>query len=257
MLSVVAMNSAPSSRPPVNRPRQFATTRWSVVLLAGRRDAPHAHEALADLCRTYWYPLYAHIRRRGHAPHQAQDLTQEFFARLLDKQTLALADPTRGRFRSFILTVLDRFLADERDKTQAQKRGGGAEILSLDLATAERRFEQEPAASTASPDQAFDRRWALALLETVLARLGEEYQQAGKTKLFAALKPTLTSPSDSQPYGEQARQLGLNEGAVKVAVHRLRKRYRTLLQTEIGHTVASPEEGAEELRHLFRTLSAS
>lgn len=249
------MNSAPSSEPPVNRQRQFATTRWSVVLHAGRNDTPLARAALEHLCRTYWYPLCAHVRRRGHDAHRAQDLTQEFFARLLAKQTLGLADPARGRFRSFILTTLDHFLADEHDKSQAQKRGGGAAALSLDLAAAERRFELEPTETAASPDRAFDRQWAVALLETVLRRMEEEYRSAAKAALFAALKQTLTGTRESQPYGELAAQLGVNEGAVKVAVHRLRKRYRACLQEEIAQTVASPAEAGEEMHHLFRTLA--
>lgn len=247
------MNTAASSEPGVIRQRKFATTRWSVVLHAGRHDTPNARTALEQLCRTYWYPLYTHVRRHGHASHQAEDLIQEFFARLLEKQTLGLADPKRGRFRSFMLTALDHFLADERDRARALKRGGGAETLSLDLAAAERRYDLEPADGSA-PDRAFDRQWAIALLETVLHRLEQEYQHAGKTALFAALKETLTGTRESQPYGKLAAQLGMNEGAVKVAVHRLRQRYRTCLQGEIAHTVSSPEEAGEEMRHLFRTL---
>lgn len=248
------MNSSASAGQPVNRQRKFATTRWSVVLHAGRHDTPNARAALEQLCRTYWYPLYAHVRRRGHDSHQAEDLTQEFFARLLEKQTLGLADPARGRFRSFMLTALDHFLADERDKARALKRGGGAELLSLDLTAAERRYDLEPADGSA-PDRAFDRQWAMALLETVLHRLEQEYRHAGKAALFAALKETLTGTRESQPYGELATQLEMNEGAVKVAVHRLRNRYRACLQEEIAHTVSSPEEAGEEMRHLFRALT--
>jgi RNA polymerase sigma-70 factor (ECF subfamily) len=249
------MREAPSadSTAPARR-TAFEPTQWSVVLRAGRNDTPRAQQALARLCQTYWYPLYAHVRRRGHGAHDAQDLTQEFFARLLARQTLERADPARGRFRTFILTALDRFLADEWDKSQAQKRGGATEILSLDLAAAERRFDLEPA-DTAAPDQAFDRQWALALLETVLNRLEDEYRCDGKANWFGALQPTLTGARESQPYAELAANLGSSEGAVKVAVHRLRKRYRVLLQAEIVETVATPEEAPEEMRYLLRALA--
>jgi RNA polymerase sigma-70 factor (ECF subfamily) len=225
------------------------------VLRAGRADTPRARDALARLCRTYWYPLYAHVRRRGHGPHDAQDLTQEFFARLLAGSTLGRADPARGRFRAFILTALDHFLADEWDKARAQKRGGGTEVVSLDLAAAEQRFDLEPTDATAPPDKAFDRQWALALLETVLAQLDAEYRLSNKAALYAALRQTLTGARDAQPYSKLATRLGLSEGAVKVAVHRLRQRYRALLQAEIAHTVAAPADVPEEMRHLFRTLA--
>ena len=224
------------------------------MLRAGRNDTPRAQQALAGLCQTYWYPLYAHVRRRGHGAHDAQDLTQEFFARLLARQTLGRADPARGRFRTFILTALDHFLADEWDKSRAQKRGGATELLSLDLAAAEQRFELEPA-DTAAPDKAFDRQWALALLEAVLDQLENEYRSDGKTDWFFALQPTLTGASESQPYAELAARLDANEGAVKVAVHRLRKRYRALLQAKIVETVASPEEVPEEMRYLLQALA--
>lgn len=233
----------------------FAPTQWSVVLHAGRNDTPRAHQALARLCQIYWYPLYSHVRRRGHSAHDAQDLTQEFFSQLLQRQTLSRADPSRGRFRSFLLTALKNFLADERAKAQTQKRGGTHEILSLDLAAAERRFELEPVASSA-PDTAFDRQWAMALLETVLHRLETEYRDEGKAALFAALKATLTGASTAQPYAELATHLGLSEGAVKIAVHRLRKRYRAVLQAEIADTVESPEAVQEEMRYLFKTLGS-
>lgn len=235
---------------------RFATTRWSIVARAGKLQMPDAHEALEHLCRTYWYPLYAHVRRRGYAAADAQDLTQDFFARLLACETLAAADPGRGRFRSFILTVLDRFLADEWDKSQTQKRGGGYELLSLDLAAAERRFEAETPDNTA-PDQAFDRQWAMALLDAVLMQLEKEYQQKGQQDLFAALKPTLIHAHEPDSGAELATRLNLNEGAVRVAIHRLRKRYRALLEAEIDETAASPEEAQEELRHLFRTVGGS
>lgn len=232
---------------------RFATTRWSIVVHAGKLETPAARDALEHLCRTYWYPLYSHVRRRGHSPADAQDLTQEFFARLLARDTLAAADPARGRFRSFILTVLDRFLADEWDKARTQKRGGGCEILSLDVVAAERRFESDTSGSDA-PDRAFDRQWAVALLESVLTRLSEEYRSKGQERLFATLRPSLVNAHGSESCAALAAQLNLAEGTVRVAVHRLRKRYRALLEAEIAETVATPEEAQEELRHLFRTV---
>lgn len=238
------------------RPRaQFATTHWSVVLRAGRADAPEAGEALARLCQTYWYPLYVQVRRRGHNAHDAQDLTQGFFARLLEGDLIARADPARGRFRSLVLMALKNFLSDEREKTLAQKRGGGRALVSIDADAAEQRFHAEPVDDAAPPDRAFDRQWAVVLLGEVLGRLEEEYRAAGKARPFAVLKQALTGPRESQPYAQLAAELGVSEGAVKVAVHRLRKRYRELLEAEIGHTVATPADAADELDYLFRALA--
>ena len=226
------------------------------MLHAGRAGskASLAHDALARLCRTYWFPLYAHVRRRGFSAHDAEDLTQEFFTRLLARQSIARADPARGRFRSFMLTALNHFLADEWDRARAEKRGGTRELISLDMADAEDRFAQvtDPAAS---PDRIFDREWGLAVLRTVLARLEGEYGKAGKADLFALLKPTLTGTRDSQPYAELAVQLGRNENAVKVTVHRLRQRYRALLQAEIADTVASEDDAKAEMRALLLALA--
>ncbi len=233
---------------------RFVTTHWSVVLVAGRSDSTRARNALARLCQTYWYPLYAYVRRRGHSAHDAQDLTQEFFARLLERHTLASADPNRGRFRSFLRSAMNHFLAHEWEKARAQKRGGGCPILSLDLARAEQRYDLEPA-DNSTPDKLFDKHWASALLEEVLNQLEAEYQQAGKAELFAALKQTLTGTRESQPYAVLATSLGMNEAAVKVAVHRLRKRYRELLRVEITNIVADPEQADDEVRHLFTALA--
>jgi RNA polymerase sigma factor (sigma-70 family) len=246
--------SSSASTKAVGRRPVFVTTHWSVVLSAGGNDTACARDALARLCQTYWFPLYAHARRRGNSPHDAQDLTQEFFARLLDRQSLAAADPSRGRFRSFLLAAMNHFLADEWHKARAQKRGGSGEVLSLDFAAAEERFDLEPA-DAATPDKAFDRQWALTLLNTVLDRLEAEYQREGKHELFAALKQTLAGSRETQPYAELAETLGMNEGAIKTAVHRLRRRYRELLQAEINHTVESPAEAREEMDYLFKTLS--
>ena len=232
----------------------FVTTHWSVVLAAGRNDTTRAREALARLCQTYWYPLYACARRRGNSPHDAQDLTQAFFAHLLERRSLADANPARGRFRSFLLTAMNHFLIHQWNKARAKKRGGGGQAISLDLAAAEERFDLEPADS-ASPDKLFDREWALTLLQEVLNRLEAEFRREGKHELFDALKQTLTGSRESQPYAELAAGLGLNEGAVKVAVHRLRKRYRELIRAEIARTLDRSRDIEEEMRHLFSALA--
>ena len=232
----------------------FVTTHWSVVLKAGRDGGTRAEPALARLCQTYWYPLYAYARRRGYQAHDAQDLTQEFFSRLLDRRWLARADPGRGRFRSFLLASMNHFLANEWQKARAAKRGGGRPALSLDLAAAEQRYDLEPT-DDATPDKAFDKQWALRLLEAVLTRLEQEYEREGKAALFALLKRTLAGARESQPYAELAPRMGMSQGAIKVAVHRLRRRYRQLIRDEIARTVASPEEVDSEMRHLLDALA--
>jgi RNA polymerase sigma factor (sigma-70 family) len=234
----------------------FATTHWSVVLRAGQADTPRAQDALAKLCSAYWYPLYAYVRRRGFSPHDAQDLTQAFFAHLLERQTFAHADPNRGRFRSFLLGVMNHFLANEWTRAHAQKRGGGAKLLPLQLDTAETRYGAEPADNT-TPEQNYERRWALALLEVVIRRLADEYKQEGRGELFAELNPCLVGDRSAQPYAELGVKLGVSEGTVKSAVHRMRQRYRQLLHDEIANTVAEPGEVDEELRHLFNILSGA
>ena len=232
----------------------FVTTHWSVVVRAGRSDTTRARDALGKLCQTYWPPLYAYVRRVGHSPEDAQDLTQEFFARLLERNTFAQADPERGRFRSFLLGSLKNFLASEWDKARAQKRGGGAQIISLQLDAAETRCSRL-AAPGDTPDRAFDRQWALALLDAVLNRLRQEYTDAGREDLFLGLKDTLGGGRSEIPYRDLGAQLGMSEGAVKVAAHRLRQRYRELLRAEIANTVSGPEQVEEELRQLFAALS--
>lgn len=232
----------------------FVTTHWSVVLAAGRNDTTRARDALARLCQTYWHPLYAYVRRLGNSPPDAQDLTQEFFARLLAKNYLAEADESRGRFRSFLLAALKHFLANEWHKARAQKRGGGQIPISIDFGTAETSFHHEPA-DTLTPEKIYERRWALTLLEQVLQRLRQEYARTGREQLFEQLKPTLTEASRAVRYAEIAVRLNLSEGAVKVAVHRLRLRYREVLRAEIADTVASPGEVEDELRNLFAALS--
>ncbi len=233
----------------------FVNTHWSLVLAAGRKDSTEAQRALASLCQTYWYPLYAYARRRGYGPEDARDLTQEFFARLLQQHWLGQADRQRGRFRTFLLTAMSHFLANEWDKARAQKRGGSIELVPLQLDTAETRYGKEPA-DPSTPEQAFERRWAVALLDQVLQRLQEEWVGEGKAGLFEQLKPCLLGDREAQPYAELARQIGISEGALKVTVHRLRQRYRQLLRSEIANTVARPAEVEEEMHHLFAVLAA-
>jgi RNA polymerase sigma factor (sigma-70 family) len=246
--------AAPSSSEAGARQAAFVTTHWSVVLTARRSDTTRAQAALARLCQTYWYPLYAYVRRRGYSPHDAQDLTQEFFARLLEQNWLAQADRDRGRFRTFLLAALSHFLANEWDKARAQKRGGAVQLVPLQLDNAETRYGQEPA-DPVTPEQCFERRWALALLDEVLNRQRQEHLEAGTGELFDALKPCLVGARQAQPYAALAAKLGMTEGAVKVAVHRLRQRYRQLLREEIANTVATPAEVAEEMHHLFKVLA--
>jgi RNA polymerase sigma factor (sigma-70 family) len=232
----------------------FVTTHWSVVLKAGGADTAQAQDALAKLCQTYWYPLYAYVRRRGHSPHDSQDLTQEFFARLLEDNWIARADRGKGRFRSFLLMAMSRFLANEWDKAKTLKRGGNVQVVPLALDTAETRYAREPA-DTFTPEQAFEKQWALTLLEEVLQHLRSDYDGDGKGVLFDKLKPCLIGSRETQPYALLAGELNMTEGAVKVAVCRLRERYRERLKAEIAHTVASPSEVGSELRHLFRILA--
>jgi RNA polymerase sigma factor (sigma-70 family) len=228
----------------------FATTHWTVVLAAGQRSSPAAQHALEELCKTYWFPLYAYIRRRGYAKADAEDLTQAFFARLLEKNFLANLDSEKGRFRAFLLAALKHFLANERDKARTQKRGGGEAPLSLDWQTADTKF-QVAATNEPSPDKAFDREWALALLAKVIERLQEECAADGKARLFGQLKMFLTAGKAESAQRDVAAALGLEEGAVRVVVHRLRKRYRQLLRDEIAHTLSDPAMVDEELRALF------
>lgn len=232
----------------------FAQTRWSVVLKAAREAGPVAEEALAILCETYWFPLYAYVRRQGHQPHDAEDLTQAFLARLLEKRYLEGIQREGGRFRSFLLTALKRFLANEWHRARAAKRGGTRPVVSLDSETAEGRYRAEPAHSL-TPDRLYERQWAQALLDRVMTLLREEYARAGRTEWFDRLSATLGRPRGEAPYRELAEQLGTTEAAVKMAAQRLRARYRVLLRAEVAHTVARPEEVDEEIRHLFATFA--
>ena len=233
--------------------RQFVTTRWTMVLAAGHRSSPDSRKALATLCETYWFPLYAYVRRRGHAAHDAQDLTQEFFARLLEKEKLAGLTRDKGKFRSFLLTAMNHFLVDEWKRAAAQKRGAN-QIISLDAAAAETRYRLEPA-DPLTAEKVFEKQWALTLLDVVFQRLQKEYGAAGKGALFAELQFSLMGERSAVPYAELATRLEMSESAVKVAVHRLRQRYREVLRAEVAETVAGPEEVEEELRDLLKAVA--
>jgi RNA polymerase sigma factor (sigma-70 family) len=235
-------------------PREFHTTHWSVILAAGGADSPQASAALAKLCRQYWYPLYAFVRRSGHAPADAEDLTQSFFARLLEKRSLSLADPARGRFRTFLLCALKRFLADEWDRARAQKRGGGAAVISLDETTAEGRYRLEPA-DPLTAEAIYERRWAHAVLDDVLTRLDAEFEADGQAAQFATLKVFIVGDKGEMPFAQAAAALGLTEPAVKAVVHRLRQRYCALVREVVAETVQDPREVEAEIRHLLTVLT--
>ena len=235
------------------REDRFATTHWSIVVSAGgQHGGAEVGRALATLCENYWFPLYAFVRRAGYSAEDAQDLTQEFFARLLAKNYLAVADPQRGRFRSFLLGAMKHFLSDEWDRAHAQKRGGSRTVVSLDSLDAETRYRLEPA-SDLTPEKLFEKQWALALLEQVLSRLQAELVSEGKSALFEALKDTLTGVR-SLTYAAIGAELGMSVGAVKVAAHRMRRRYRALLREEIAQTLASADEISAEIRYLRSCL---
>jgi len=250
---MMEMHSAdrPSSLPA--RADIFVTTRWTVVLSAGRKSSPQSDRALGELCQTYWYPLYAYIRRQGHSREDAEDLVQGFFSRFLERNYLEGLSAERGKFRGFLLASVKHFLANEWDRANRQKRGGGIEHLSLDWHGADERYHLEPP-DTASPDRVFDRQWALALLERVIARLREECVAEKKEALFEQSKSWLMVGESAIPYARAAQALGLDEGAVRVAVHRLRKRYRQLLREEIAQTLTDPAQVDEELRSLQAAL---
>jgi RNA polymerase sigma factor (sigma-70 family) len=239
---------APSSQ----APRVFPNTRWSVVL-AARRPSPESAAALETLCRAYWQPLYAFVRRCGRPPHDAQDLTQEFFRRLIEKEWLASADREKGKLRTFLIAALKNFLAKEWRQGSAQKRGGGQSHAPLDTAFAESRFAADNLALT--PEDLFDRQWALRLLDLTVSRLGAEFAAAGKAQEFEALKSCLLAGRDAPDYAAVAVKTGLSEGAIRVAVHRLRKRFRAIYREEISQTLADGENADAEMRHLAAALA--
>jgi RNA polymerase sigma-70 factor (ECF subfamily) len=234
-------------------PHGFATTQWSLVASAGKPGTKEASEALSDLCHRYWYPLYAYVRRRVSQVSEAQDLTQEFFARLLEKNALAKAAPERGRFRNFLLASLNNFLANEWDRANAQKRGGGSQPLSLDLNEGESRLTIEPAHNL-TPERLYEREWTLTLLRLAMDRLQTECESAGKSRQFELLKGALAGEASSGSYAAAATELEMTEEAIRQAAHRLRRRYREILRAEVAQTVSEPGEIDEELRSLLTTL---
>jgi DNA-directed RNA polymerase specialized sigma24 family protein len=233
----------------------FLTTRWTVVLSAGRKSSPQSDLALAELCQTYWYPLYAYVRRQGLNKEDAEDTVQAFFGRFLEKNYLEGLSAEQGKFRAFLLASLKHFLANERDKANRLKRGGGVQHLSLDWESAEDHYHLEPA-DTANPERAFDREWALALLERVITRLRDECAAEGKAALFEQAKGFLMVGEAVIPYAEAAKELGVEEGAMRVAVHRLRKEYRRILRDEIAQTLSDVSQVEEELRSLQAALAS-
>ena len=232
----------------------FLTTRWTLVAAAGRDSSPEGRRALAELCTTYWYPLYAYVRRKGYRAEEAQDLAQSFFTELLEKDRLQLADQQRGRFRSFLLASLNNFLANQWRDANALKRGGGIQQLSLDFTIGEEKYGLEPAHQWTA-ERIFERRWAMTLLDNALARLKEEYVAAGKLSLYETLKPHLGGDDERTPYKELETQLELSTNAIKVAAYRLRMRCREILREEIAQTVAGEDEIESELQDLFRAVA--
>lgn len=235
------------------QPKSFATTHWSLVAEAGGSSSPECRAALSSLCELYWYPLYAFVRRRGYQAAEAQDLTQSFFAELLEKERLQLADQQRGKFRSFLLSSLTNFLANQQRAHAAQKRGGDQTVLSIDFDDGETRYQREPV-DAVTPEKMFERRWTMMLLDRAVSRLRDEYSATGKRELFEHLKLHLGGDPEATQYRELAKTLQLTEGALKSAAHRMRKRCRELLRDEIAQTVSEPTEIDDELRELFSAL---
>lgn len=234
-------------------PRVFATTHWSVVQAAGHGDSAPAQRALETLCRAYWYPIYVYVRRKGHGPDDAQDLTQEFFAQLIAKEHLRLADREKGKFRTFLLATLDHFLAREWARAHRQKRGGQFTFLSLDEPSPEERYRLEPV-DNETPGKKFAKQWALTVLQNALVALEKETISAGKGALFGEVRGVLSDEPDDGTYGRIGARLGMSEGSIRVAVHRLRRRYGELLRSEVAQTVGTASEAEDELRHLMKVL---
>jgi RNA polymerase sigma-70 factor (ECF subfamily) len=249
------MTEEPSNQEAQEGPaRAFHTTHWSVVLAAGEEGTEEASAALARLCQTYWFPIYAFIRKKGLSAEQAQDFAQEFFAGFLEKNYVARAARERGRFRVFLMTSVENFLHNQHDRAQAQKRGGGQTILSLDCEDAEERYQIEPVEES-DPATIFEQQWAATLLETILNRLREEFSAEGRAGVFDELQGHLWGDEGSVSYSLLAQKSGLTEGNLKTIAHRLRQRYRALLREEIAHTVAKPGDVDDEIRHLMRIVS--
>ena len=239
---------------PQPEPRRFATTRWSVVMAAGGDSTQASRTALSELCGTYWYPLYAFARRRGASEHEAQDLVQGFLADLLERESVRHADPERGRFRSFLLKAFQNYVGHQRDRARAQKRGGGKAPLSLDFEDGERRYQLEPV-DALTPERVFERRWALTVLGRAVERLRERMASQGRGEWFAVMEPHLAAGTGAPPHAETAERLGMKEGAVKVAVHRLRARYREAIRAEIAETVEGRSAIDAEIRRLMDALT--
>jgi RNA polymerase sigma-70 factor (ECF subfamily) len=235
-------------------PRAFATTLWSVVQAAGQGPSVPAQRALETLCRAYWYPIYAYARRKGYKPEEAEDLTQEFFARLIAKDHFRLADRSKGKFRGFLLSTLDYFLAREWRRAHRLKRGGQFTFISMDEHPPEERYQLEPA-DHETPERKFLRNWALTVLKQAMNALQSECEANGKARLFGEAKNLISGERHGETYAQISRSLNMGEGAVRVAVHRLRQRYGELLRSEVAHTVDTEDEVDEELRYLFQVLS--
>ena len=247
------VSSEPKPAGSTQQPNLFLTTHWSIVLTAAEADSPHAAQALEQLCRAYWYPLYAYVRRRGYDSDDAQDLTQSFFARLLERNYVGQADRRRGKFRTFLLSALSHFLANEWDHAHRLKRGGDQTLISFDAVTAEERYSLEPV-DLSDPAKLFERRWATTLLERALARLEQEFNERSQGKLFEACRPFMLGEQGEATYTEAAPASGTTPAAMKMGVSRMRARYRELLRQEILQTVASPQEAEEEYRELQAAL---
>jgi len=250
------VNTENPTAPPAPTGGIFATTHWTAVLTAVRGGTPQAEVALEELCRTYWYPLYAYVRRQGHSRADAEDLTQGFFARLLEKNYLEGISSDKGKFRAFLLVALKRYMVNEWHHANRQKRGGGDVTLSLNWQDAETRYQINPSHDL-SPDKLYDRAWAMVVLEHVITRLRDEHGREDKAALYEQLKPFLMVGKSEIPYAEAAVSLNMTEGAVRVAVHRLRRRYRELLREEIAQTLANPAQADEEMQALFSALTGS
>jgi RNA polymerase sigma factor (sigma-70 family) len=242
-----------SGKPEAAGPRVFATTHWSVVLAAGEGESEPSRRALETLCCAYWYPIYVYVRRKGYGPDDAEDLTQEFFAQLIAKEHLRLADRERGRFRSFLLAVLDHFLAREWSRAHRQKRGGRFALVSLDQPSPEERYRLE-VVDNETPEKKFAKQWALTVLQNALAALEKECASSGKGALFCEAREFLSDEPGDGSYARLSERLGMTEGAIRVAVHRLRRRYGELLRSEVAQTVVIATEAEDELRHLMKVL---
>ena len=252
--TMLSMDPAEEQPEAVRQNHVFATTRWSVVLAARQRTSPESSAALETLCQVYWYPLYVYVRRRGYNSHDAADVTQGFFSQLLEKNRIAHVERSKGKFRSFLLASMKHFLANECDRARAAKRGGGLVPISIELGVADAADRLEPIDDTTA-EREFERRWALTLLDCILRKLRAEYVAGGRQELFDGIKGMITPRDLAGRYGQIAGDLGMSEGAVKVAVHRLRKRYRELLVYEVAQTVSSAEQIDDEIADLFDAFS--